>query len=83
MITKINTIDVFVFFFLNENLNIMFLHQEGLGSRRGGGGNQNKDIGIANISWGLHYNFNLITIHFAFLIKFKETKENRIDGGRG
>ena len=42
MITKINTINDFVFFFLNENLNIVFLHQEGPVSKGGGGGhNQN------------------------------------------
>ena len=63
-------------------ISICFFIKRGKGAEEGGG-NQNKDIVIANISWGLHYNFNLITIHFKFLIKFKETKENRIDGGGG
>ena len=74
MITKINTINVFFFFLLNENLNIMFLHQEGYGSRRGGwGGNQNKDIDIAII----------FTIHFAFrsnLTLFKGASEGEERG---
>ena len=47
----------------------------GKGEEEGGGSNQNKYIEIAIISWGLHYNFNLITIHFTILIKFKETKD--------
>ena len=66
-----------------KTLILCFFIKRGKGAEEGGGGNQNKDIGIANISWGLHYNFNLITIHFKFLIKFKETKENRIgrEGG--
>ena len=38
MITKINTINVFVFFLLNKKLNIVFFHQEGEGRKRGGGG---------------------------------------------
>ena len=62
-----------------KTLILCFFIKRGKGAEEGGGGNQNKEIGIANISWGLH--FNLITIHFKFLIKFKETKENRIDGG--
>ena len=57
-----------------KTLILCFFIKRGKGAEEGGG-NQNKDIEIAIISWGLHYNFNLITIHFAFLIKFKETKE--------
>ena len=53
----------------------MFLHQEGVREQK-----VNKDLDIANISWRLHYNFNLITIHFAFqsnLMRLRKTELRR------
>ena len=53
----------------------MFLHQEGVREQK-----VKKDLDIANISWRLHYNFNLITIHFAFgsnLIRLRKTELRR------
>ena len=53
----------------------MILHQEGVREQK-----VNKDLDIANISWRLHYNFNLITIHFAFrsnLMRLRKTELRR------
>ena len=50
----------------------MFLHQEGVREQK-----VNKDLDIANISWRLHYNFNLITIHFAFRSNLTELRRDR------
>ena len=53
----------------------MFLHQEGVREQK-----VKKDLDIANISWRLHYNFNLITIYFAFrsnLMRLRKTELRR------
>ena len=44
-------------FYYMKTLILCFFIKRGKGAEEGGGGYQNKDIEIAIISWGLHYNF--------------------------